>query len=38
VSALPLEVKLANAPEEPPLYGTTLDDAGVRNAQVRLAL
>ena len=36
VPPLPLEVKLANRPDEPPLYGTTLDDAGLRNAQVAL--
>lgn len=28
VSALPLEVKLADSTADPPLYGTTLDDAG----------
>lgn len=36
VSPLPLEVKLAGRPREPPLYGTTLDDAGLRNAKVAL--
>ena len=33
---LPLEIKLADRPDEPPLYGTTLDDAGMRNARVAL--
>lgn len=36
VSAVPLEVKLADDVTEPPIYGMTLDDAGMRNARVAL--
>ena len=36
LSALPLEIKLEGEPPPPPLYGQTLDDAGIRNAKVAL--
>ena len=34
LSPVPLEIKLAGEPAAPPLYGQTLDDAGIRNTQV----
>jgi len=34
LSPVPLEIKLEGEPAAPPLYGQTLDDAGIRNTQV----